>query len=114
MTVGRYDNFKADQATIYAGLRVGVNTEALGGTKVLQTDDVVSQWLDPAGAGRNVDLPAEADSEGLMFIIVNTADAAENLTVRNDAAGTVGVVGQNEMGIFICNGTVWRHFTGVA
>jgi hypothetical protein len=114
MTVGRFDNLTAHQLKVVSGLSFGVNTETLGAAKTLQTDDVVMHFLDPGGSGRDVTLPAEADSEGLMFVIVNTADAAENLTVEDDAASTVGVVGQSEMGIFVCNGTVWRHFTGVA
>lgn len=114
MSVRRLDNLEADNAKLNSGVRFGVNIQTLGAAKTLQTDDVVSHWLDPGGAGRDVNLPAEASSAGLIFIVVNTADAAENLTVKDDGGSTVGVVGQAEMGFFICNGTVWRHFTGVA
>ena len=44
------------------------------------------QVLDPGGAARNVDLPPE--EEGLMFWIINIADAAETITVREDAGVT--------------------------
>lgn len=97
-----------------AGNKLQKLSQTLTGTLVVDADSPPLLWLDPGGAGRNVDLPAEADSDGLFFYVVNAADAAENLTVRNDAGGTVGVVGQAEMGFFVCDGTTWRHFTGVA
>ncbi len=87
-------------------------TSTLAGALVLTHDSNQLQFLDPGGAGRNVDLPAEEESDGLMFVIVNRADAAEDLTVRNDAAGTVGTVSQNEIGIFVCNGVAWASCVG--
>lgn len=89
-----------------------VNTETLAATKTLVIADAKLQFLDPDGA-RNVDLPAEALSTGLSFVIVNTADAAENITVRDDAAATITVIGQTEVGYYFCNGVVWRGSTGV-
>ena len=68
--------------------------------------------LDPGGAARTVTLPAEADSEGLVFLIVNTADAAEALTIEDDAAGSVGSIAQNEMGLAVCDGTAWHLMVG--
>lgn len=65
--------------------------------------------LDPGGAGRNVVLPQEMD--GSFLVIVNAADAAENITVKaSDASTTVNTIGQNETGLFFCDGTTW---TGV-
>ncbi len=61
--------------------------------------------LDPNGASRNVVLPAEAES--LYFKIINTADAAENLVVKNDGGDTIGTLGQNEAADFFCDGTTW-------
>ena len=52
---------------------------------------------------------------GAKVTIVNAAGAAEDITVRLTGAGaTVGVVGQNEVGVFYCDGTTWHHMTGVA
>lgn len=62
--------------------------------------------LDPGGANRNVTLPAAED--GLMFWIVNAADAAEDLVVKNQAAATIGTINQNEEGVFVCSGTTWK------
>lgn len=91
-----------------------VNVQTLTGTTVLQKDSPMVQFLDPGGAARNVDLPAEADSEGLVFIIVNTADAAEIITVRDDGGGTIATPTQNEMCMVACSGAVWRGMVGSA
>jgi len=64
-------------------------------------------------AARNVDLPAEAQSAGLVFYIVNNSGGANSITVRNPAAGTVKVVAQNGRGIFWCDGTTWFGITAV-
>ena len=64
--------------------------------------------VDPGGAARNLDLPPEADSDGALLFITNTADAAEILTIRNDANDkTVATCAQDEEAIVWCNGTTW-------
>lgn len=106
------ENGQALGLKIINEFRLGVETETLGGTKVLTTKSPTLQFLDPGGAARNVDLPAEADSEGLVFIISNEADAAEVITVRNDAAGTIVTPTQNEAAIVFCNGVTWSGLVG--
>ena len=66
----------------------GYNSETLADNKTLTTSDAKYQKIDPAGT-RTITLPAEADSKGLDFVIQNAADAAETITVANDAAGTI-------------------------
>ena len=87
---------------------LGNVTVTLAGTLVLTAKSRALQFLDPGGSGRTVTLPAEADSDGLSFTIVNTADNAEDLTIKDDAAVTVGIIGQNEVGILLCDGTTWK------
>lgn len=91
------------------GMLADVNTETLSGAKTLVVGDAVYQRLDPGGAGRDVTLPAEADSQGLTFRILNTADAAEDLTVKDDGASTIVTVSQNEAVWLACDGTTWTH-----
>ncbi len=86
-----------------------VNDELLAAAKVLVIGDAQFQRLDPGGATRLVDLPAEAVSTGLAYRILNTADAAEDLTVRDDGGGTIATVSQNEAAWFACDGTTWFH-----
>lgn len=90
-----------------------VNVETLSGDKTLsETDDGV-QVLDPGGAGRNVDLPA--DDLGLpLYIISNTADAAETLTVRDPDTNTVVSVAQNETALVMNTGSGYISLLGNA
>jgi len=91
--------------------RVGgsVNQQTLAADLVLAVNAATIQRLDPGGANRNVDLPAEASSNGRWFGIVNTADAAENLVVRNDGAATILVLTQGTAAWFACDGSTWFH-----
>ena len=68
--------------------------------------------IDPAGATRTLDMPVEAGSVGVSFLIVNTADAAEALTVRSSANATIGTILQDETAIVACDGTAWHVFVG--
>lgn len=91
----------------------GVNTETLAGAKVLVAGDAPLQHLDPGGAGRNLDLPAVTGMAGSTFIIKNTADAAEILTIRLTGGGaTVCTPTQNETAIVYCDGTTWHGIVG--
>ncbi len=92
-----------------AGFKFRINTETMGANKTLVIGDKTVHFLDPTTA-RDVVLPAEADSIGLCFIIKNTANGAETITVKDDAAATVAVVAQNEGVILICDGTTWEGF----
>jgi hypothetical protein len=82
-------------------------SETLTGNKTLTVNDKQTQKLDPGGAGRDVTLPAEEYSVGLSFLIKNTADAAEILTIKNDSGDTICTPTQNESAIVFCNGVEW-------
>ena len=84
-----------------------VLTETLAAAKVLTAAEVADNYIyavDPGGAARNVDLPAtSAALAGQEFVIINTADAAETLTVRLTAGGaTVATIDQNEHARLTC------------
>jgi hypothetical protein len=56
-------------------------------------------------------LPAE--EAGLFFVIVNSADAAETLTVKEDSGTTtISTIAQNKAAILVCDGTTWRTLVG--
>ncbi len=64
--------------------------------------------LDPGGGARTVVLPTEADMDGYMGIIVNAADAAETLTVKEDGdSTTIATIDQDEACLLFCDGTNW-------
>ena len=110
-------NYEDIAGVVRGGLKLKPLNQTLAATLVLDADTPQLLFLDPGGAGREINLPPEADSEGPFIVIVNTADAAENLTVEDDASAALtpaAVVGQNEIGIFFCNGVRWQGITGVA
>ena len=90
------------------GLAGGVLESTLTGDVTLtpQHEDLLR--LDPGGASRNVTLPANASSKkGTFFIIYNSADAAENLVVKDSAAATIVTVNQNEQAEVWHTGSAW-------
>lgn len=89
--------------------------ETLAGDRVITIAEVEKYQalaFDPGGTGRNVDLPPEEACAGVHLFISNTADAAEVLTVRNDAGGTVVTPTQAEACMVWCDGVRWYGMVG--
>lgn len=63
--------------------------------------------LDPGGSARDITLDPVAKAEGLVRVIVNAADAAENLVLKNVAGSTIATVNQNELAKVYCDGSTW-------
>lgn len=86
--------------------KVRVLAETLTGARVLTEAEVKDYSvivLDPGGAARNVDLPPTTNLKGHSVTIINSADAAEALTVRLTSGGaTIGTIDQSENATFIC------------
>ena len=87
----------------------GADVLTLAANKTLTRADQNFQKLDPGGSARDVVLPAEASSSGTWYYILNAADAAENLVVKDDGGATIVTISQNEAAIVICNGNAWIH-----
>lgn len=58
-------------------------------------------------AHRDITLPTEAQSAGLMFFFANNSAGAFNMVVKNAAAATLATIAQNKRGIAWCDGTTW-------
>lgn len=87
------------------------NPETLTGTKTLVINDAYFQVLDPGGAGRTVTLPAAA--QGAEAVIVNTADAAEVLTIQDPTGPTtIATPTQAERALVWSDGTSWYGLVG--
>jgi hypothetical protein len=67
--------------------------------------------VDPNGGAQVLTLPAEANFTGMIYIS-NAADAAEAVTVKDDAAATIITLDQAQSGIVVCDGTAWSGFMG--
>lgn len=113
MTVATLTGGSLQNTVIEKNLKVRPLVATLAGTLTLTTEHPPLIVVDPGGAGRTVLLPAEASSLGLTFIIKNTADAAEDLTVKEDSnTTTIGTVSQNEAAFFFCDGVTWYALVG--
>ena len=112
------------------------NAETLSGTKTLAVTDAKHQFLDPGGSARNVDLPdlrnstndttsgtgtvgtdVYADHNMGTFIISNTADASEVITIRgwngSSTTGTICTPTQSETAILTWTGAT-NGWIGIA
>jgi len=88
-------------------LRLGHNVETLAGAKTLTPQDAQFQALDPDGEARDVILPAEEVSQGLWFVIKNTAGGAENLVIEDDGGSGVLTIANLECTMVVCDGSSW-------
>lgn len=75
--------------------------------------------VDPAGGAQNLTLPPEESAAGVVLVIRNSADAAENVVVKNDAAATVVTLAQGKASLLACipnaAGTpTWRELLTLA
>lgn len=78
------------------GLPGGYKALTLAGTTTLDNTYPSFLGLDPGGAAKDVVLDAPI---GQFRMIVNKADAAENLVVKNAAGSTIATINQNETAI---------------
>jgi hypothetical protein len=66
-------------------------------------------FVDPNGGAQDLLLPPEADCDGMFLYVVNTADGAEAIAVKDDSdTTTVVTVAQDKAALVVCNGTAWR------
>lgn len=95
------------------GIKGAAHIQTLAAALTFDTDTSFVAYLDPGGATRVVTLPdpTVASEKDTVRIIVNTADAAEDLTINDPAATTRGTISQNEFAIILCDGV--RHYVGV-
>ena len=84
------------------------NTETLSANKTLDGSEEHYHFLDPGGAARDVTLPAVGNSDGLSYTIVNTADAQEDLTVKNAGGTVICYIAPNTVGQIFCDGATWK------
>lgn len=102
------EDARLDDPVLNKGVKGGVHIQTLAGALTIDRDSSHIMVLDPGGATRVVTLPA--NEKGLWWIIVNAADAAEDLTINDPTATTRGTISQNEIAIVVMDGT--RSYVG--
>ena len=81
------------------------STTATGNITLYVTSDRVQRIL-PNGTNRDVTLPAEANNDGLEFVIIH-GDGANTLTVKDDGGSTVVTIATGQKATVTCNGSAW-------
>jgi hypothetical protein len=83
--------------------------ETLTGTRTLTFRDSATLVLDPGGADRDVNLPSVGKShDGACFCLGNSADAAEDLVVKDAAGSTVVTVKpETEAMVYVSASGAW-------
>lgn len=89
-------------------------TYTLTGTFTVPANSPPVLVLDPGGTTpRKVLMPLASSTKGQVVVIVNSADAAEDLTIKDSTdATTYGTISQNELAMLFCDGTAWRIGVG--
>ena len=85
----------------------GLNDETLTANKTLTASSAVFQRLDPGGSARTITLPTTA--KGMAFRVLNAADAAETLTVKNAGGSTIATIAQDEAAWVVSDGSSWKN-----
>ena len=78
----------------------------LSATLVLTDADAYVQYCDPGGANRDITLPAEGTGNH-AFWIYNAADAAETLTIKNDATTVIATLTRGQSALLVSSDTTW-------
>ncbi|MCZ7645289.1 MAG: hypothetical protein M5U26_08395 [Planctomycetota bacterium] len=86
-----------------------LNVATLTGNATLDLGSKRFQKLNPSGAHRDVTLPAEELSAGLVFWFINSG-SGNNVVVKDDEGNTIVTVQQDQAAFAVCSGTAWGGF----
>lgn len=70
--------------------------------------------IEPTGANRDLTMPAEADVEGKVWIIINGAAATHALVVKDDAGNTIQSVAATKAVMAVVIDGAWKVFSLLA
>ncbi len=78
----------------------------LSDADILTHSSAQIQVLDPGGSSRDVTLTSEGvGDDGYFFVVVNTADAAENLVLKDAGGSTIATIPENGWGVVYMDGS---------
>lgn len=103
-----------DRPTVRSLLRLLTDTRVLAGDVTIDQDGAPLINVDPDGSTRILTFPAPtSENEGAVWLVNNWAGGAEDLTINNSAAATIGTVSQNEAAlVFIAGGVTYCRMVG--
>ncbi len=96
------------ESTVRKGFRLAFVVEELSDDIIIGKEYPPVLILDPNSATRDVTLPAEADSVGLTFYILNNGAGSEILIIKDDGGSTIITLDFPDNGWVHCDGVKWR------
>lgn len=108
MSTKRADRMEADEIFVNE-LRLRSLTKVLAANFTVDAQMPSVLCIDPTAA-RDVTMPAVTAQgmEGKLWIIINDADAAETITVKDAAAATIVAITQNDRALIMVCGGLWK------
>lgn len=111
------EGMRVRDALLTGSNRFGVLELTLTGTTLIPADAPHILALDPGGAARTVKLPA-SPRKGDWFYLINTADAAEVITVQDSAGNALTPActptqSESALLIYINDTLGWRAMVGI-
>ena len=101
------------KSLVMSEMRVSNVTRTMAGNETFTVDSPTANFLDTDG-GKTVTLPAESDSDGLIFLFYNSSGGAEVLTIKDDGGSTVCTPTENESALVFCDGRTWAGLVGAS
>lgn len=95
------------------GIKGGYDFDTMTGDETLDDSTGCFVKRDPGGSARNLTMPTETGRAGAFYWLVNAADAAENITVKDSGGSTVVTLNQNDSAVLYCDGSTYQLFTVV-
>lgn len=103
----RQDHIDANVLRARTVFKLGLgNGETLAGARTVVDGEGPILAFDAGGSSRNVTLPARADvNDGVLLLINNESTAGENLVIKNSAATTLLTLPSSGVALIIATGT---------
>jgi dihydrofolate reductase len=85
-----------------------VNVETITANKTILNGDSTYQILTNNTSA--LDCIINPLKDGLMYVITNKGN--QNIVIKDAAANTIATIGNNQSGIFVCDGSNWHAVLG--
>lgn len=99
---------RVESLKIMSNLRLASQRMDVAAQQTLTVASPPLLFFAPASANQDCLLPAEASSDELVFVIVNTDDTHSIVVKEDSDTTTIATVAPGKVAIVVCDGTTWR------
>jgi len=105
MSFNGHHDFQIPRQIVQKGF---VNVETITANKTIVNGDSTYQIL--TNNTSSLDCVIEPLKDGMMYVITNKGN--QNIVIKDVNANTVATIGNNQSGIFVCDGSLWHAVLG--